>query len=192
MQPSRLLLPGILVLALACSDDEVAPCEIQQLDVTLTGTIDDLEAGPVPLSLSAHYTPANIDPASFEYLAQVLGHNAPTGSGSSAVFGVEGGDTTLTIQLAGNRIDGSNLEILGIMSQVLPPGQAGSISAVPRDALLVLFGTDDFLSTTGEGELMVTQVAPLEGTIHAELFGGGALPRVIDGELVVTRTGPGC
>jgi hypothetical protein len=54
MQRSRLLLPGILVLALACSDDEVAPCEIQQLDVTLTGTIDDLEAGPVPLSLSVH------------------------------------------------------------------------------------------------------------------------------------------
>ena len=192
MNISRLFLVPSLLFALACDDDEVAPCEIQQLDITLTGTIDDLEADPVPISLTAEYDPTGIDPTSFEYLAQVLGHNAPTGSGNSAVFSVTGVGGALMIQLAGSRIDGSNLEILGVMSQALPPGEGGSISAVPRDALLVLFATDDFIATTAEGELEVTQVAPLEGTIHAELFDGAGRARVVDGQLVVTRTGPGC
>ena len=178
---------------MACSDDEVAPCEIQQLDISLTGTLDDLEAAPVPLALAVQLTPAGIDPVAFEYLAQVLGHNAPTGSGSTAVFNVTGTPgVEMMFQLAGSRIDGSNLEILGVMSAGLPPGEAPAFSAIPRDALLLLFGTDDFVATGAEGALEVTQVAPLQGTLHAELTDGAGRSRVVDGQLVVTRTGPGC
>ncbi|HKP50009.1 MAG TPA: hypothetical protein VJU17_08350 [Gemmatimonadales bacterium] len=189
----RLLPLLLLILSLACSDDEVAPCEIQQLDISLTGTLNDLEGNPLPLSLAATYDAEVIPAASFEYLAQVLGHNAPTGSGSTAVFELTGDPGLgLSIQLAGSRIDGSNLGILGVMSAALLPGEAPAFSAIPRDALLVLFGTDDFIATGAEGDLMVTQVAPLEGTVHAELSDGAGRHRVVDGELVVTRTGPGC
>jgi hypothetical protein len=182
-----------LLLALACNNDDVASCEIQQLDISLTGTLDDLEAAPVPLSLGVQLTAAIIDPIAFEYLAQVLGHNAPTGSGSTAVFNLTGTPgAAMSFQLEGSRIDGSNLDILGVMSAALPPGEAPAFSAIPRDALLVLFGTDNFIATTAEGALQVTQVAPLEGTVHAELSDGAGRSRVVDGQLVVTRTGPGC
>ena len=194
MPLSRLCGLAALIFALACSDDEVAPCEIQQLDISLTGTLDDLEAAPVALALAVQLTPAGIDPVAFEYLAQDLGHNAPTGSGSSAVFHLTGTPDAagMTIQLAGSRIDGSNLGVLGVMSQQLPVGEAPAFSAIPRDALLLLFGTDHFIATTAEGELEVTQVAPLQGTLHAELFDGAGRGRVVDGQLVVARSGPGC
>jgi hypothetical protein len=183
-----------LLFQLACSDDEVAPCEIQQLDISLTGTVDDLENAPVPLALQSQYTEDILSPGAFEFLAQVLGHNAPTGSGATAVFGVTGTPISsgLTIQLAGSRIDGSVLDVLGVMSANLEPGQGPSFSAIPRNALLLFFGNDEYIATEAEGNLTVTQVAPLEGTLHAEFHDGAGRHRVIDGQLVVTRTGPGC
>lgn len=69
----------------------------------------------------------------------------------------------MIIQLAGSRIDGSVLDILGVMPVALFPGEHPSFSAIPRNALLLLFGDDDYGATTAEGQLTVTQVAPLEG-----------------------------
>jgi hypothetical protein len=194
MRYLRLVTSSALVLALACGDDEVAPCEIQQLGITLTGTVDDVENNPVPLSLEEQLQRAAMDPIVFDYLAQVLGHNAPTGSGSTAVFAIDGTPNAagMMFQLAGSRIDGSVLDILGVMPVVLPIGENPPFSAIPRNGLLLRFVDDDFEATTAEGELTVTQVAPLEGTMHVELFDGAGRARVVDGELVVTRTGPGC
>jgi hypothetical protein len=193
MRPLRPLPLAALLFGLACGDDDVAPCEIQQLDIQLTGTLDDLESGPRLLGLEGRYTPASIDPIAFEYLAQVLGHNAPTGSGSSAVFSLTGPpDVSMGFQLGGSRIDGTVLAILGVMSEALVAGEGPPISAIPRNGLLLQFGTDDFAAISAEGEITVTRVAPLEGTLHVELLDGAGRTRVVDGLLVVIRTGPGC
>ncbi len=189
----RVLFAAGAVLCLAgCSDDPVVPCEITAFTVSVTGTIRDQAGQTVPLFVATRYSTDLIEPAAFEFLASILGHGAIT-SGQTAVWGMTGPPGgALLLQLLGSRRVGDLLPILGVMPEALFPGQHPTFSAIPRNALLLQWVTDDFTATTASGEIEVSLVAPLRGAFHAELGNGAGQSRVLDGELLVEREGTGC
>ena len=184
---------AICIGVLACgSGSPAATCDIESLIVTFVGTID-VRGTSTPVALTGPYSNAVISRENFAYLAEVLGRGAATG-GASAVWGVTGGPNAMSLhfQLGGVRSPGSSLPIFGVLTQGLAPGRGPPISALPRDGLYLLFGSDDYLATSGSGTLAVQTAAPLRGTLEANLLDAAGEQARLSGEVSVQVTGPGC